>query len=229
MCDASLWGAQRDALADAGYRVVDADTTQDNTIGAMAERTLSAVKGPIIPVGFSMGGIIALEIARQSPERLSAMALLDTNAGADLPERAKVRPVQQQRVRDGELEIIVRDELKPHYLAQENRSNSALKAHLLEMAMGLGKDVFIRQSEALRTRNDAWNLLPGIDCPVMVACGAEDTLCPPEWHQRLAAALPNAGLHIVSGSGHMLPLEQPDICRNMLTQFLNNIRMENTI
>lgn len=229
MCDASLWDTQREAFADTGHRVIDADTAQDDTIEAMAARALAATRGAVIPVGFSMGGIIALEMARQDPARLAAMILLDTNAGADLPERAAVRPQQQQRVRDGELATIIRDELKPHYLAEQNRNNDALKKHLLDMAMGLGPDIFIQQSEALRTRGDAWGLLPHITCPVLVACGEEDALCPPAWHERMSDALPGAELHIIAGSGHMLPLEQPEQFETICINFLSNKTMRATL
>jgi len=228
MCDASLWAQQRGAFADLGYTVVDADTARDDTIEAMASRALADTDGAIIPVGFSMGGIIALEMARQDPARLEAMILLDTNAGADLPERAAVRPQQQQRVRDGELATIIRDELKPHYLAEQNRGDEALKQHLLDMAMGLGPDIFVQQSEALRTRADAWELLPQITCPVLVACGEEDALCPPAWHERMASALPDARLHIVAGSGHMLPLEQAEKFAAICMNFLSNIAKRTT-
>lgn len=42
-----------------------------------------------------------------------------------------------------------------------------------------------------------------------LACRAEDRLCPPEWHRRLADTAWPATLHVVEGAGHTLPLEQP--------------------
>jgi pimeloyl-ACP methyl ester carboxylesterase len=226
MCDASLWDGIRADLRARGWRMIDIDITVDDSITAMAARALMSCSGPLVPIGFSMGGIVAIEIARQAPERLAAIALLDTNPGADLPERAAARPGQQERVRAGELETIVRDELKPAYLAEANRENAPLKDHLLAMAMSLGPEVFIRQSEALRTRRDNWSVLPSLDCPALVACGAADALCPPEWHQKIAAALPDARLHVVERSGHMLPLERPDALREMLDELLSRLPME---
>ena len=226
MCDASLWDGIRADLRAAGWISVDVDLTVDSSIHAMAARALSNTEGPVVPIGFSMGGIVAIEMARQVPERIAGIALLDTNPGADLPERAAARPRQQDRVRGGELEAIVRDELKPVYLAAANRNNFALKNHLLSMAARLGDAVFVRQSEALRTRADNWPVLAGIACPALVACGAEDSLCPPEWHERIAASLPNAVLRVVERSGHMLPLERPDALRETIGELLSSVHTE---
>ncbi|WP_375396668.1 alpha/beta fold hydrolase [uncultured Sphingomonas sp.] len=206
MCDERMWtGAVRAALPDA----VDAETARDDTIDGMATRALAIADGPVLPIGFSMGGIVALAMARQAPERVAGLVLLDTNPADDLPIRAAARPAQQAAVRAGALERIVVEELKPNYLAARNRGNAALLALLRDMALSLGDDVFVAQSEALRKRADQRDVLPTLDVPVLVACGAEDRLCPPQWHRDMAAATRQPTLHVVEGAGHMLPLEQP--------------------
>lgn len=206
MCDGRMWtAAVRAALPDA----VDADTARDDTIDGMAARALAAADGPVLPVGFSMGGIVALAMARQAPDRMAGLVLLDTNPSADLPIRAAARPAQQAAVRAGDLERIVVEEMKPNYLAADNRGHATLLALLRDMALSLGDDVFVAQSEALRTRADQRDVLPNLDVPVLVACGAEDRLCPPEWHRAMAASARRATVHVVERAGHMLPLEQP--------------------
>lgn len=217
MCDARLWaGSVRAALPGA----VDADTTRDDSIAAMAARALSATAGPLLPVGFSMGAIVALEMARQAPERLTGLVLLDANPAADLPERAAVRPRQQADVRAGRLEAVVVGELKPRYLARANRGDRVLLDLLRAMALDLGPDVFVAQSEALRTRADLRDVLPALDIPVLVACGAEDALCPPAWHQAMAAGARHATLHVIADAGHMLPLEQPGLLADIVTDWM---------
>lgn len=213
MCDARLWTAGvRGALPGA----VDADTTRDATIAAMAAGALAAVEGAVLPVGFSMGAIVALEMARQAPERIAGLVLLDANPGADLPERAAVRPRQQDEVRAGGLERVVIGELKPRYLACANRRDRALLSLLRAMALDLGPDVFVAQSEALRTRADLRGVLPALDVAVLIACGAEDALCPPAWHEAMAAQARRATLHVVPDAGHMLPLEQPGLLADII-------------
>ena len=206
MCDERMWRDMPRALL---AQAVHADLSLDDTIPAMAGRTLAATDGMLIPIGLSMGGIVALDMARQAPGRIAGLVLSDTNAGADLAERAAARPGQQERVRAGELETLVADELKPAYLAARNRDNHALRALILQMAVDLGEDVFVRQSEALRTRADLSGVLNEFDGPVLLTCGAEDRLCPPQWHHAMAARCGNAEVEVIDEAGHLLPLEQP--------------------
>lgn len=204
MCDARLWHGR-----DWGGPPLDADLGRDDSIAGMARTALAAAPERFVAVGFSMGGIVALEIARVAPERLAGLVLLDTNPGADTPARRDLRARQQAAVRAGRLEEVVRDELKPNYLAAANRARADLLALTMAMAMDLGPDVFLRQSEALKTRTDNWAALRAFPAPVLVVCGAEDALCPPALHEEIAAAAPCAELHVVEGAGHLLPLEQP--------------------
>ncbi len=203
----------------AGRAAVDADTTQDDTIAAMAARALASTTGPLIPIGFSMGAIVAVEMAVQSPGRIAALGLIGYNATADLPERAAHRPVQQAEVRSGGLERVLTQELKPNYLAAASRGNGPLLALLRDMGMALGPDVFVRQSEALRLREDRVSALSGITCPVFLVGGSEDALCPPEWHRRWHGLLAHSRLFI-EPAGHMVPLEAPVALAGKLAAWL---------
>ena len=220
MCDGRLWTPALRALFDGA---LDADLSRDDTIERMAAGALALVSGPVLPIGFSMGAIVAMEMARQAPDRIAALVLLDTNPAADMPERAAHRPAQQAAVMTGELERIVVEELKPAYLAAASRTDRALLALLRDMAMTLGPEVFVRQSEALRTRADLRPLLPALTMPVFVGCGAEDALCPPAWHAALAAAVMRPTYHVFPDAGHMLPLEQPLALREMLGAWIEDI------
>ena len=223
MCDARLWrgdgGVIADTLGSFG-EAVDVDLSQNDRIAAFAARALAAAEGPLVPVGFSMGAIVAVEMWVRAPERLAGLVLLGYNATADLPERAAQRPRQQDEARGGALARLLAEELKPNYLALENRGDPALLDLLFDMGMALGPEVFVRQSEALRTRVDRRDALPTIDGPVLLGVGAEDGLCPPAWHADWASRLPHATLITTAGAGHMLPLEAPTALARQLTDWL---------
>lgn len=207
MCDARLWTrAIRDVLPGA----VDSDLTQDDSIAAMAARTLASVEGRLLLIGFSMGSIVAVEMWHRAPARIAGLVLLGYNATADLPERAAHRPVQQAEVGSGGLERVLVEELKPNYLAEAQRRNVLLLDLLRDMGLALGADVFVQQSEALRLRADRVETLSEITVPVLYGCGAEDRLCPPTWHERWTAMTANAEFAAFENSGHMVPLEAPD-------------------
>jgi pimeloyl-ACP methyl ester carboxylesterase len=219
MCDEQLWRElPPDLFGDAP--VIHADLTQDPTIRAMAARALKSAAGPLLPVGFSMGAIVAVEMARIAPKRVAGLILSSYNAAADLPERAARRPLQQSEAAVGGLARLLVEELKPNYLAACHRNDPALLDILLEMGMSLGAEVFIRQSEALRSRADRRKLLTKLNVPVLFACGLEDQLCLPEWHRQWMAAVPGSRLALVAGAGHMLPLEQPDAFARAISQWL---------
>lgn len=233
MCDARLWRGGDEViiqtLTDHGMSpVFDADLTQDDNIAEMAERALSATQGLLLPIGFSMGAIVAVEMAVRAPERVGGLVLAGYNATADLPERAAHRPVQQAEVRSGGLERVLVEELKPNYLAAQNRTNEALLELLRDMGMGLGADIFIRQSDALRLRADRRAMLAALDVPVLYMCGAEDALCPPAWHRNWADLTRKACFEEIVGAGHMLPLEAPAAFSQILDHWLTQNKGELT-
>ena len=219
MCDARLWQALPLGVFGKA-QVVHADLARDDTIRAMAARALDSTPGTLLPVGFSMGAIVAVEMAKLAPGRIAGLTLSGYNATADLPERAARRPLQQAEAMAGGLERLLVEELKPNYLAACHHGDAAMLALLRDMGLSLGKDVFVRQSEALRNRADRRELLTKLAIPVLFACGQEDKLCPPDWHRQWAAMVPGSQLAIVAGSGHMLPLEQPAALTQAITQWL---------
>lgn len=130
MCDARVW---TDAVRDILPAAMDADLTRDDTIAAMAARALAAADGPLLPIGFSMGAIVAVEMWCQAPTHIAGLVLVGYNATADLPERAAQRPVQQAEVQSGGLERVLVEELKPNYLAATRRGDAALLDLLRDM------------------------------------------------------------------------------------------------
>ena len=219
MCDSQLWTHPvRMVLPGA----IDADLTRDDTISEMAASTLDLVEGRLLVVGFSMGAIVAVEMWCQAPRRIAGLVLLGYNATADLPERAAYRPVQQAEVRAGGLERVLVEELKPNYLGSANRTDAELLTLLRDMGMALGTDVFLRQSEALRLREDRRDVLDTITVPVLLGCGAEDMLCPPAWHANWATRIADAENFTVNGAGHMLPLEAPRMLATTIDQWIND-------
>jgi pimeloyl-ACP methyl ester carboxylesterase len=222
MCDARLWQPVADLLQEAGHTVRHAPPLGQASIAEMVEAVGRVIDEPaVVVVGFSMGAIVAAELARRSPERVAALGLVAFNASADLPERAAARPRQQEAVRQGQLDAIVTDELKPNYLAQANRGDSRLLTIIMDMARALGPEVFVAQSEALRLRPDLQSALSDFRMPVLLACGIEDRLCPPRWHWRWAEMIgANAQVIEVAGAAHLLPLEQPTALADALIGWL---------
>jgi len=206
MCDERQWQPQ---LASFEQAVFHADTTTTDNFRDMATMTLANAPDRFAIAGLSMGGILAFEIWRQAPERVTHMALLDTNPHAEVPERKALRPKQIETALAGGLRKLAIESLKPLYLATAHRDDEELLGTILDMALDLGPDVFRSQSFALRDRIDSVPTLETIDCPTLVMCGDEDTLCPVAYHELMAEMIPNARLRVISNCGHLSSLEQP--------------------
>lgn len=220
MCDSRLFGPQIAHLADqCDIWVADIggkDSIEDLAIDLLAEAPFESFS----LCGLSMGGIVAMEVARQAPQRVDRLALLDTNHLADAPERYEVRNRQIEAVRDGELERVIEEQMMPFYFAEENRADSELRAIVKDMARGLGAVAFVRQSIALRDRKSAAETIPDYLGPILVLCGEEDALCPPARHEAIAELCQNARLSIVPGAGHLSTLERPQAVNLELSRWL---------
>lgn len=215
MCDARLWEPQVDAFEQ---RVIHADTTTADNIPAMAALALENAPERFAIAGLSMGGILAFEIWRQHPERVTHMALLDTNPRAELAARQSLRMQQIQTALAGGLREMAIEALKPVYLAEAHRDDQELLTKILDMVMDLGPEVFRTQSLALRDRPNSVPTLATIDCPTLIMCGAEDSICPVEYHEFMAERIPHARLRIIENCGHMSSLEQPEVVTRELQQ-----------
>ena len=207
MCDARLFGAQINHFA-ATRMVGMSDITTADTMEALAANVLANAPSRFALAGLSMGGIVAMEIIRQAPERVTRLALLDTNPRAELPAVKENRAPQIGKVRAGNLASVMRDEMKPNYLSDGPGRQSILDL-CMRMALDLGPEVFIRQSIALRDRPDQQETLRGVTIPTLVLCGRDDRLCPVERHELMHALVPGSKLVIIEGAGHLPTLEKP--------------------
>ena len=214
MCDARLFGAQVAALGATVLPVTGAETVQ-----ALAAEVLAQAPERFALGGLSMGGIVAMEVIRQAPDRVAGLALMDANPLAEAEHVKARRQPQMDRAAAGGLGAVMRDEMKPNYLA-DGPGRAAILDLCMDMALDLGPDVFIRQSRALHDRPDQCETLRGFDRPALVLCGRDDSLCPVARHELMHALLPDSTLRVIEGAGHLPTLEQPDATTAALRRWL---------
>ena len=207
MCDARLFGPQVAELSSE-YAVMVAPVTQGERIEEIASGLLDQLPVRFALAGLSMGGIVAMELLRRAPDRVSRVALMSTNPLAETPQVAATREPQIVKVRTGRLIDVMRDEMKPNYLAPGPYRNEILDL-VMDMADALGPEVFVRQSRALQRRKDQQATLRKIRIPTLILCGQHDQLCPVKRHTFMAELIQNAQLEILPESGHLPTLEQP--------------------
>lgn len=180
-----------------------------DTVEAIAENVLKNAPETFSLGGLSMGGIIAMEVVRQAPDRITRLALMDTNCEAESDKIKAVRQPQIDKAQAGQLEHVMRDEMKPNYLSGGPNRAKVLDL-CLDMALTLGADVFVDQSRALRDRPDQKDTLANWRKPTLILCGEDDRLCPLHRHTLMADLMPQATLSVIMNAGHLPPLEQPE-------------------
>jgi pimeloyl-ACP methyl ester carboxylesterase len=215
-CDAAVWRAQLDGLADAATMTV-ADTAQDGSIAAMAQRLLDTAPERFALAGFSMGGYVAMEVAARAPGRVTRLALLDTNAGADDAGRAAVRRAAVRTARERGFEKVLRGSLG---LLVHPEADPAIGEAVVAMALRVGIEAFARQQAAIVGRPDPLPGLTAVRVPALVLVGADDRTTPPRYAEEIAAAIPGAVLRRIARCGHMAPMEQPEAVNAALREWL---------
>ncbi len=213
MCDERLWSHQ---IAAVDVPVHVADTSKSDNFADMATQALAAAPPRFAMAGLSMGGILAFEIWRQAPERVTHLALLDTNPHPDAPSRKSIRFEQIAAAAAGKLEELAIESLKPLYLAKKNRDDETMLKIILDMALELGPEVFELQSLAIMNRPDSAPTLASISCPTSVICGREDAICPVRFHEFMAQEIPGANLVVIDDCGHLSTMERPEVVTNEL-------------
>ena len=205
LSDGRVWQEVADRL---NLPLLVADLTRDDTIGGMAARALADFDGPISVIGHSMGGRVAIEMARLQPGRVASLVLANTGHTAMKPgeEEKRGRLVDLGRRDMRELAEV----WLPPMLAPGRIADLSLVDDLTQMVIKAGPDVHERQIRALLSRPDAGKTLPAITCPVLLMTGAQDGWSPEAQHREMAAMTSDSTVEIIDGAGHFLPIEQPD-------------------
>ncbi|MDI2027181.1 alpha/beta hydrolase [Saccharopolyspora sp. TS4A08] len=207
LCDADLWSD----LPELPGEVVHAEITEP-TIGGMAEQVLSSVDGEFSLVGLSLGAIVGFEVLRRAPDRVRAFGALSTNAGAPRPEQ---RAAWERQAASDFDEVVA--EIQPAMFAEPS---GPLRERFLGMAGRVGPEVFRAQLAAQATRGEAYDAVAGYPGPVRVLCGDRDALCPTGFHEDIVGHAQRGRLHVLSGAGHLLPLERPAVVGALIGRLL---------
>lgn len=207
MCDARLFGPQIAELSS-DTAVMVAPITKGERVEEIASNLLDQLPKRFALGGLSMGGIVAMEVFRRAPDRVTRLALMDTNPLAETPQIATAREPQIVAARAGRMLEVIREEMKPNYLAPGDTQKAVLEL-VMDMADALGAEVFVRQSRALQRRPDQQTTLRKCKVPTLVLCGAHDALCPVKRHEFMAELIPYGQLCVIEDAGHLPTLEQP--------------------
>jgi pimeloyl-ACP methyl ester carboxylesterase len=167
-----------------------------------------------------MGGYIAIEILRQSPSRVSKIALLDTNARADTAEQSEKRRALMDLAKRGGFGKVT-EMLLPALVNRARSYDPQVVGIVRTMARNIGATAFLDQEEAIIHRPDCRPWLGEVKCPALVLCGKQDSLTPPSLHVEMANAIPTAHLVVIEDCGHLSTIEQPEEVNSAMRAWIN--------
>lgn len=195
LCDRDAWAAQIDALSAAPVDdILVAEYGIADSIPAMARIALASAPSRLIVAGHSMGGRVALEVVRQAPHRVAALALIDTGFQA-LPEGASgeaeraARRRLLERARRESMRAMATEWVR-NMVHPDRLSDRALIDRIVAMFGRRTRELYAAQIRALLDRPAADELLPTIHSPVAVICGRQDAFSPLERHEFMARQIP---------------------------------------
>jgi len=210
-----LFGFGATALPDSGvWSIADG-------AAALAEVIDTLNLAPVVVVGLSMGGYIALSLVRLHPEKLRALVLADTRAEADSAEAKAGRDKAIAAVETGGAAAQVEAMLPKALGRTTHATRPGIVSEFRALGLAQTQDGVIAGLKALRDRPDAVAGLSTILVPTLVIVGEEDELTPPAAAQVLAKGIPNATLKMLPQAGHLSNLEVPDEFNAALLEFLH--------
>lgn len=225
LCDSAVWKEQCQALRDA-HRADCVVPAFGNlaSLTDMARSVLDAVAAPAFALaGHSMGGRVALEIARLAPERIERIALLDTGLDPLAPgaageqEKAK-RMALLQLAREQGMRAMGRQWARG--MVHPDQLESPVFEEVLQMIERQTPIAFEAQIKALLNRPDARPVLQALTCPKLFACGRQDAWSPLAQHEEMQALCPGSRLVVFEDSGHMCTMERPEAVTKALVDWL---------
>jgi len=226
-----MWDEQASALADShqvvrfdcrgfggsapGDGLLTMERIADDAAGVLDRLGLPSAT----VAGVSMGGYAALAMVRRHPDRIRALVLADTRAGADSPEAKANRAAQAEKVRrDGAAAIA--DAVLPKLLgATSHRERPELVARVRRIIEANPPRGITDALAGLAARADSTPTLREIRVPTLVVVGEEDAITPLADAEALQRGIAGSRLAVIPRAGHLSSLENPDEFNRQLRAF----------
>ena len=228
--DHSVWVLQARYFAHHGFSVLAVDLPGHGRSDAPPIDTVPQLAGWLSRlmdgaglaqtklVGHSVGALVALEAAAQSPDRISSLALL----GVNFP----------MPVHDGLLRAAAVDD--HHALDLINSWGHGYDAHLgrnkvpglwmmggsVRLLERAGKGVLHTDLSAAAAYDEGLEAAAKITCPTLLLLGAHDRMTRPKTAQELAETIPGSTTVVLPNCGHMIMEERPDEALQALVNHL---------
>jgi len=188
------------------------------TMIAMAEDVLALMDvlkiEKAIIAGHSMGGYVALAMAKEFPDRITGLALVASHAYADSPEKKKSRLETIPLVKEqGILPVLSSMSERLSY----NKEVISFCHRIISQAKPRG---VIGVLEGMAERPDRMDVLSELEVTTILIAGVDDQIISIDSNREMAAQMKHTWLVEIPGAGHMPMLEKPKEVARALQQFI---------
>ena len=218
LCDCTMFERQMRALRRHAV-VFCADYTDLRDVDSWMARLLKRLPPQFSVAGFSLGGLLALELLRRAPGRVDRLSLIASNAHA-ASARGQRRSAWLHKLWLARGAAVVAQHVKPAYFHHEAKRR-AFQERVLQMALQTPQRSAFAQFAWAASRPAGFDTLQTFSGPTLVVSGQQDRLCPPAWQKAMKNAQPALTQIELPRCGHFVPLESPARLNSALIHWLN--------
>ena len=219
LCDERIFKRQQLAMRGK-VRIVCASYSRMKNRSRWLAKLLASLPQRFYVAGFSLGGLMALELLRTAPERIEGLALIASNAQpASLLSKRKSARLRKLWLDRGAAEVA--KQVKPAYFHHEAKRRQHQQL-VFDMALGTPRRSAFEEFEWAAKRPSSLNELARFGGRLLAISGAQDRLCPPAWQRAMIQAQPSMQWIELARCGHFLPLEAPCALTHALEHWIFN-------
>ncbi len=219
LCDCRMFKRQMRALQRHAV-IFCADYTDLRDIDSWISRLLQRLPPRFSVAGFSLGGLMALELLRRAPKRVDRLAMIASNAEAG-SAKGQRRSAWLHKLWLARGAAVVAQHVKPAYFHHEAKRR-LYQQRVLQMAVQTPQRSAFAQFAWAASRPQGFDALKAFDGPLLAVSGQQDRLCPPAWQKAMQDAQPAMKRIELAHCGHFVPLESPAKLDSALIHWLNS-------
>ncbi|MEZ4619139.1 MAG: alpha/beta hydrolase [Caldilineaceae bacterium] len=176
--------------------------------------------------GFSLGGMIAQEIAINYPDRVLSLTLLMTTGDATdstmnvlsmkyiISSLIRSIPIMRYRIMGGERNLIIERILKMRLVLDDHsfdvKETAQQVLYDVRKRRGINIKAVSQHVRAVAISGSRYDKLKSLTLPTLIIHGTNDKIFPLDHGKKLAALIPNAQFIWLDGVGHMFPIPNMD-------------------
>ena len=170
-------------------------------------------------VGLSLGGMIGMEIATTTPDRIASLALCGTRGTCCSPNRAEVRRQRIEAAQTQGLQALVDPALKEWFSDSFRHDSADAVKHATEMIEGTSVDGLTGCTQAIATQSHL-SRIPDIKLPCLITSGEEDLTTPVSEAFDLHVGIDGSDMVVIPKARHLVNIEAADVFNDVLVTFL---------